>query len=60
MKPRDNLIKKYPRYHYNKLGKTKLSFETKEEAKEYINKMNFLNYTIYLCQNCNKYHIGHK
>lgn len=60
MRPRDNLTHKYPRYHYNRLGKSKLPFSSTEEAEKYINKMSLLGYSIYLCKDCNKYHISHK
>lgn len=58
MKPRDNLTKHYPRCHYNKLGKTKMVFNTVEDAQRYLNKMHLTNYTIYQCRECNKYHIA--
>lgn len=60
MNPRDNLKGKYPRYHYNKLGKAKQSFDTIELAEKYLKKMNLKDYTIYQCKYCNKYHISHK
>ena len=47
MKPRDNLFTKYPRCHYNKLGKTKLTFDTIDEASDYIMRKHLNNYTIY-------------
>lgn len=56
MKPRDNLSTKYPRCHYNKLGKTKMTFDTADLAEKYIKKMYLDNYTIYQCTYCNKYH----
>ena len=59
MKPRDNLSTKYPRCHYNKLGKTKMTFDTTDLAEKYIKKMQLDNYTIYQCTYCNKYHISH-
>ena len=58
MRPRDNLNNKYPRYHFNKLGKTKLTFDTIDLANKYLRKMNLLTYTIYQCKYCNKYHIS--
>lgn len=58
--PRNDLKDKYPRRHYNKRGKTKQIFESIESAKNYIYKMNLKDYTIYLCTECNKYHISHK
>lgn len=58
MRPRDNLNNKYPRYHFNKLGKTKLTFDTIDLADKYIRKMKLYNYTIYQCKYCNKYHIS--
>ena len=58
MRPRDNLNNKYPRYHFNKLGKTKMVFNTVEDAQKYLNKMHLTNYTIYQCKYCNKYHIS--
>ena len=36
MRARDNLSTKYPRYHFNKLGKTKLTFDTIDEASDYL------------------------
>lgn len=36
MKPRDNLSTKYPRCHYNKLGKTKMTFDTTDLAEKYL------------------------
>ena len=59
MKPRDNLSTKYPRYHFNKLGKTKLTFDTIDEASDYLMRKHLNNYTIYQCKYCNKYHISH-
>lgn len=47
MKPRDNLSTKYPRCHYNKLGKTKLTFDTIDEASDYLIRKHLNNYTIY-------------
>ena len=47
MKPRDNLSTKYPRCHYNKLGKTKMTFDTIDLAEKYIKKMYLDTYTIY-------------
>ena len=47
MKPRDNLSTKYPICHYNKLGKTKMTFDTTDLAEKYIKKMYLDNYTIY-------------
>ena len=47
MKPRDNLFTKYPRYHYNKLGKTKMTFNTIDLAEKYLKKMHLATYTIY-------------
>ncbi len=58
MKPRDNLTKHYPRCHYNKLGKTKITFNTVEDAQKYLDKLHLINYTIYQCRECNKYHIA--
>lgn len=58
-KSRSNLNKKYPRCHYNKLGKSKQIFDTEDLALEYLKKMNLNNYTIYQCNYCNKYHIAH-
>ena len=58
MRPRDNLSNKYPRYHFNKLGKTKLTFDTVDLANKYLRKMNLLTYTIYQCEYCSKYHIS--
>lgn len=58
MRPRDNLNNKYPRYHFNKLGKTKLTFDTIDLANKYLRRMNLLTYTIYQCKYCNKYHIS--
>ena len=59
MNPRDNLKQKYPRCHYNKLGKSKQIFENVEQAEQYLNKMHLYNYNIYQCNYCNKYHIAH-
>lgn len=59
MKPRDNLSTKYPRCHYNKLGKTKMAFDTTDLAEKYLKKMHLDTYTIYQCTYCNKYHISH-
>lgn len=59
MKPRDNLSTKYPRCYYNKLGKTKMTFDTTDLAKKYLKKMHLDTYTIYRCTYCNKYHISH-
>ena len=39
MKPRDNLSTKYPRCHYNKLGKTKMTFDTTDLAEKYLKRM---------------------
>ena len=47
MKPRDNLSTKYPRCQYNKLGKTKMIFDTTDLAEKYLKKMRLDNYTIY-------------
>lgn len=47
MKPRDNLSTKYPRCHFNKLGKTKMTFDTIDLAKKYLKRMHLDNYTIY-------------
>ena len=58
--PRSNLQNKKPRCHYNRRGKTKMSFETEEDAIKYIKKMNLKDYIVYLCKVCNKYHISHK
>lgn len=58
MKPRDSLKTKYPRCHFNKLGKTKLTFDTTDLASKYIKKMHLNTYTIYQCRYCNKYHIS--
>ena len=60
MKPRDNLSTKYPRCHYNKLGKTKITFDTIDLAEKYLKRMYLDTYTIYQCAYCNKYHISHK
>lgn len=60
MKPRDNLSTKYPRCHYNKLGKTKMTFDTTDLAEKYLKNMHLDTYTIYQCTYCNKYHITHK
>lgn len=57
--PRNNLKQKYPRYHYNKLGKSKQSFETEEKAQQYLLKMHLFDYSIYKCKYCNQYHIAH-
>ena len=55
---RDNLQHSKPRCHYNYKGKTKQSFETEEQAIQFINKTKLKDYTVYLCRICNKYHIG--
>lgn len=55
---RDNLIKSYPRCHYNKLGKAKQTFEIEEDAQQYLEKFKLTNYSIYLCKECSKYHIS--
>ena len=47
MKPRDNLSTKYPRCHFNKLGKTKITFCTIDEASDYLIRKHLNNYTIY-------------
>nr|DAG87629.1 MAG TPA: hypothetical protein [Crassvirales sp.] len=47
MKPRDNLSTKYPRCHYNKLGKTKMTFDTTDLAEKYLKRMHLDTYTIY-------------
>lgn len=47
MRPRDNLSNKYPRYHFNKLGKTKMTFDTTDLAEKYLKKTHLDNYTIY-------------
>ena len=47
MKPRDNLSTKYPRCHYNKLGKTKMTFDTIDLAEKYLKKMHLNTYIIY-------------
>lgn len=57
--PRNNLNKKYPRCHYNRLGKSKKSFDSIELAEDYILRMKLDNYTIYQCKYCSKYHIAH-
>ena len=59
MKPRDNLSTKYPRCHYNKLGKTKMTFDTIDLAEKYLKKMHLDTYIIYQCAYCNKYHLSH-
>lgn len=59
MRARDNLSTKYPRCHYNKLGKTKMTFDTIDEASDYLMRKHLNNYTIYQCTYCNKYHISH-
>lgn len=46
MKPRDNLSTKYPRCHYNKLSKTKMTFDTTDLAEKYLKKMHLDTYTI--------------
>lgn len=48
MRPRDNLNNKYPRYHFNKLGKTKLTFDTIDLANKYLKKKNEFTYIYYL------------
>ena len=58
MKPRDNLSTKYPRCHYNKLGKAKQTFYSEESAQKYLRKMNLMEYTVYQCRYCNQYHIA--
>jgi hypothetical protein len=57
---RSNLVKTYPRCHYNSKGKTKKQYETEEDAARYISIKHLHDYTIYLCKVCNKYHISHK
>ena len=59
MRARDNLNNKYPRYHFNKLGKTKLTFDTIDEASGYLMLKHLNNYTIYQFKYCNKYYISH-
>ena len=44
MKPRDNLSTKYPRCHYNKLGKTKMTFDTTDLAEKYLKKIGLYGY----------------
>ena len=42
--------------------KAKVAYETEDEAWEFLQqnpKLIALNYTIYLCPLCNKYHCGH-
>ena len=55
---------KHKRYHYYKKDgkwKPKKKFETYIAAEKYIKSTNKTNeYTIYLCQYCGHYHIGHK
>lgn len=57
--PRNTLKGRYPRCHYNKLGKTKQVFDTLQQAEDYLIKINNPTYTIYKCTYCNKYHIAH-
>jgi len=45
--PRNDLKGKYPRCHYNKLGKAKQVFFSEESAEKYLRKMNLKDYTIY-------------
>lgn len=57
--PRSDLKGKYPRCHYNKLGKAKYTFYSEESAQKYLRKMNLMEYTVYQCRYCNQYHIAH-
>ena len=57
---RNNLREPRPRCHYNKSGQTKQTFDTEKEAKNFIKKLHLLNYSVYQCKLCNKYHVSHK
>jgi len=59
-KVRSNPVQRYPRCHYNFKGKAKMSFESEDEAREYIKAKHLKGYTVYLCRVCNKYHISHR
>lgn len=49
--------RKLDRRHYTYQGKTKVSYNTKEEAEEVL-KHYSENYRAYICPICNKWHIG--
>lgn len=57
---RNNPLPKKMRFHFNFRGKAKMPFERKQDAQLYINAKHLTDYTIYLCNYCNKYHISHK
>jgi hypothetical protein len=56
---RNSPKKKRKRYHYNFKGKSKIPFETRKEASDFLKEKHLVNYIIYLCTYCNKYHISH-
>lgn len=57
--PRSDLKGKYPRCHYNKLGKAKQAFYSEKSTQKYLRKMSLMGYTVYQCRYCNQYHIAH-
>ena len=46
------------RSHYNSRGVAKLSFDNEKEAARYIKEKRLLGYSVYLCNECNYWHIG--
>lgn len=46
------------RSHYNSKGVAKLSFDNEKAAARYIKKKRMLGYSAYLCNECNRWHIG--
>ena len=52
-----------PRAHVNKYGNPKVGYDSPQRANFQVIKDAILNWTImhpYKCQECNKYHVGHK
>lgn len=53
----------FPRCHYTRKGhnwKSKISYNSKEQAKAALSKLHNKNYCVYKCSVCNKWHIGFK
>lgn len=48
-----------PRQHYTSKGKCKETFESEIKANKYISRHKLYGMRAYLCNVCNKYHIGH-
>lgn len=46
------------RAHYNSKGVVKQCFENENAARKYMHRTRLLDYTPYLCPECNHWHIG--